>query len=107
MKNYTFDDLKLLSPEQRSQLYHNAVERRAAGGQAIIDLIESSGLPLRSGGMRLSDPIYMKMEEIIWGHEGRKLALAATENGLPALCGVEPLLKKELGNRYSPHDMGT
>ena len=57
--------------------------------------------------MRLSDPVYLKMEEIIWGKEGRKAALTATENGLPALCGVEPLLKNELGSRYSPHDMGT
>lgn len=107
MKKYTLEDLKLMSPEQRSQLYHNAVERRDKGGQEIIDLIDSSGLPLRSGGMRTSDPVYLKMEEIIWGKEGRKAALAATEKGLPALCGVEPLLKKELSNRYSPHDMGT
>jgi hypothetical protein len=57
--------------------------------------------------MRLSDPVYLKMEEIIWREDGRKAALMATDNGLPALCGVEPLLKKELGSRYSPHDMGT
>lgn len=107
MKTYTLEDLKLMSPERRSQLYHNAVERRAKGGQEIIDLIDSSGLPLRSGGMTLSDPVYLKMEEIIWGQEGRKAALAATEKGLPALCGVEPLLRKELGTRYGPHDMGT
>jgi hypothetical protein len=105
LKKYTLEDLKDMSPEHRSQLYHNAVERRDAGGQEIIDLIDSSGLPLRSGGMRTSDPVYLKMEKIIW--ENRKAAIAATKKGLPALCGVEPLLKKELGNRYSPHDMGT
>jgi hypothetical protein len=33
--------------------------------------------------------------------------VAATEKGLPALCGVEPLLTKELGSRYNPHYMGT
>jgi hypothetical protein len=47
------------------------------------------------------------MEEIICGSEGRTAALVATDKGLPALCGVEPLLKKELGERYNPHDMGT
>jgi hypothetical protein len=107
LKTYTLEDLKLMSPEKRSQLYHNAVERRAKGGQEIIDLISSSGLPLRSGGMLLSDPVYLKMEEIIWGQEGRKAALAATEKGLPALSGVEPLLMKELGSQYTLHDDGT
>ncbi len=56
--------------------------------------------------MRASDPVYL-MDEIIWGTEGRKAALAATEKGLPALCCVEPLLMKEPGSRYNPHDMGT
>lgn len=107
MKTYTIEDLKIMSPERRSQLYQNAVDRRDKGGQAIIDLMDSSGLPVRSGGMRTSDPIYLKMEEIIWSLKGKKAAIAATEKGLPALCGVEPFLKEELGNRYSPHDMGT
>ena len=69
--------------------------------------MNQSGLPLRSGGMRKSDPVSLKMEEIICGSEGRTAALVATDKGLPALCGVEPLLKKELGERYNPHDMGT
>jgi hypothetical protein len=87
-----------MSAERRAQLYQNAVQRRDRGGQEVIDLIDSSGLPLRSGGMRNSDPAYLEMERIIWSEEGRKAALAATAQGLPALCGVEPLLKKGLGN---------
>jgi len=69
--------------------------------------MDQSGLPLRSGGMRKSDPVSLRMEEIIWGSEGRKVALVATDKVLPALCGVEPLLKKELGDRCNPHDIGT
>jgi hypothetical protein len=103
----TLDDLKRMSPEERSRLYKNAVDRREKGGQAIIDLIDSLGLPLSSGGLTRDDPVYLKMRDIIWSNEARKAAKAATEQGLPALCGVEPLLIKELGDRYSPHDWGT
>lgn len=50
---------------------------------------------------------YLKMEEIVWSVDGRKAAIAATEKGLPALAGVEPLFTAELGERYHPHDGGT
>lgn len=106
-KTYTFEQLKLMTPENRRLLYENAKNRRSDGGQAIIDLINESGLPLRSGGMTLNDPIYLRMEEIIWSSAGRAAALEATAKGLPALVGVEPLLISDLGDRYSPHDMGT
>jgi len=107
LKKYTLADLKAMSPERRAQLYQNAIERREKGGKEIIDLMDSSGLPLRSGGMRKDDPVSLKMTEVIWSSEGRKAALEATEKGLPALCGVEPLLTKALGDLYNPYDMGT
>ncbi len=72
-----------------------------------MDFIDSSGLPLRSNGMSKDDPVYLEMAKIIWSKEAQKAAIAATEQGYPALCGVEPLLIKKLGGRYSPHDMGT
>lgn len=96
-----------MTPEARANLYENARKRLAEGGQEIIDLIDASGLPLRSGGMRLSDPVYLEMEEVIWSPTGRAAALAATEQGLPALAGVDPILQEALGSRYRPQDMGT
>ncbi|MBB2784845.1 UNVERIFIED_ORG: hypothetical protein GGD43_000015 [Rhizobium esperanzae] len=99
--------LQAMSPERRAQLYENASKKREEGGQAIIDLIDSSGLPLRSGGMTLSDPVYVSMEEIIWSQAARTLLLAAVEQGLPALAGVEPSIREVLGERYHPHDQGT
>lgn len=107
MRRYTLDDLKLMSPVERAVLYQNATKLRDNGGQAVIDLIESSGLSLRSGGTTLDDPVYLRMEEIIWSNEGRDAAKKATAMGLPALAGVEPLLQAALRERYSPHDMGT
>ncbi|CAN7732869.1 hypothetical protein LJR010_006037 [Ensifer adhaerens] len=98
--------LQAMSPERRAQLYENARKKRNEGGQVIIDLIDSSGLPLRSGGMTLSDPVYVAMEEIIWSQAARTRLLEAVEHGLPALAGVEPLIREELGERYHPHDQG-
>lgn len=107
MTTYSLEDLKEMTPEQRAALYQNAARLRENGGQAIIDLIDSSGLSLSSGGIRSDDPTYLKMEEIIWSTEGRKAAIKATESGLPALAGVDPLISDELGGRYNPHDDGT
>lgn len=86
-----------MTPKQRAILYQNAKDRRENGGQEIMDLIVSSGLPLSSGGMRMSDPAYLKMEELTWSTEGRKAAVDATESGLPALAGIEPLIVAALG----------
>jgi hypothetical protein len=107
MKPPTLDDMKRLTPEQRAILYQNAKNRREKGGQEIMEFIDSSGLPLSSGGMRMSDPAYLKMEELTWSTEGRKAAVGATERGLPALAGIEPLFVAALGDRYHPHDGGT
>jgi hypothetical protein len=70
-----------------------------------LDLIDASGLALSSGGMRITDPTYIRMREIIWSN--RAGAIEAMANGLPALAGVEPLIANELGDRYHPHDLGT
>ncbi|MCH6206346.1 hypothetical protein L3V16_21210 [Brucella ciceri] len=99
--------IQKMTPEARSQLWMNAQNRLAAGGAEVIELIKKSGLPLRSGGMTLSDPVYLRMEEIIWSAEARPLLIEATERGLPALAGVEPLIVADLGTRYTPHDQGT
>ena len=105
MKQTTLEDLKAMTAEERAALYENARKRRSAGGQAILDLIDASGLALSSGGMRITDPTYIRMREIIWSN--RAGAIEATANGLPALAGVEPLIVSELGDHYHPHDLGT
>jgi hypothetical protein len=107
MKKYTLDDLRLMTPEQRAVLYQNAQKHRANGGEEIIKLIDSSGLPLSSGGMRTTDSEYIKMEEIVWSATGRQAAIEVSEKGLPALAGVEPMIVQALGPRYHPHDGGT
>ena len=106
-KKYDIGDLKRMTPEQRAALYENARRGLTEGGKEVIDLPDSSGLPLSAGGMTTSDPTFLRMEELVWSVAGRKAAIVATEEGLPALAGVEPLFTAELGERYHPHDGGT
>jgi len=98
--------LKRLSPEARLQMYQNARERIDKGGQAIMDAIDASGLPLREGpvgGTAKFDPVYLRMEEIIWSAEGRKAAIEATDvMKKPAMALVDPLLQSKLGDAYRP-----
>jgi hypothetical protein len=106
-KIYTLNDLKEMTQKQLATLYQNARKRRDSGGQAVIDLIDTSGLPLSSGGIRMGDPAYIEMERITWSQEGRNATIEATDRGLPALAGIEPLFVAALGDRYHPHDRGT
>ncbi|MGO6791403.1 hypothetical protein [Rhizobium ruizarguesonis] len=103
----TIERLQKMTPEQRANLHENARKRIDKGGREIIELIEASGLPLSSGGMRLSDPVYIRMHQIIWSSEGKEAAIDATASRLPALAGVEPLIVADLGDRYHPHNDGT
>ncbi|NRG16910.1 hypothetical protein HPQ64_04310 [Rhizobiales bacterium] len=68
----TIETLKRMSPEQRAQLYKNARKRLDKGGQ-----------------------------EIIWSADGKQTMVEATDAGLPALSGVEPIIVKELGGSVS------
>jgi hypothetical protein len=105
IKTYSLEELRSMTPDARAILYQNAMKRLDQGGQAIVDMIDQSNLPLSSGDMLSSDPDYIRMDEIIWAHKAE--ALKATEAGLPALAGVEPFIRAELGDRYRPQNGGT
>jgi hypothetical protein len=101
-KKYDIGDLKRMTPEPRAALYENARRRLTEGGKEVIDLLDSSGLPLCAGGMTTSDPTYLRMEEIVWSVAGRKAAIVATEEGPPPLAGVEPLSHCRAGRALPP-----
>jgi hypothetical protein len=106
-KRFSLEELRRMTASDRAKLYENAKRYRDQGGQEVIDLIDSNGLSLSSGDMLNTDPDYLAMEEIIWSPQGRTAALQAVSEGLPALAGVDPLIKAELGERYHPHNAGT
>lgn len=99
--------LKKMTPEQRAQLWINASKKLDKGGAEIIELLKSSGLPLRSGGLSAGDPVHIRLEEIIWSKEAQQKMVAATKSGLPALSGVEKMIVEDLGDQYGKFDLGT
>lgn len=101
------DQIRAMTATARGVLYRNAQDRIQTGGQEIVDFIESEGLPLSEGDMLSSDPDYLEMERIIWSAEGVAAAEAAVEAGMPALAGVDPLIRQSLKDRYHPNNGGT
>ena len=103
MKAPTEMQLRAMSPSQRMTVRTNAAKLDNELGRATVALIDSLHLPLSSGGMSPSDPLYIEMEGIAWSAEGKAAAIAAVAAGLPALAGLDPLLQKSMGSRYG-HD---
>jgi hypothetical protein len=108
-KQWTLDDLKLLSVRDRADLYKNACRLgHTPQGASLKRLCEEAGLPFSEDGcLTQDDPIYIKMHEIIYSKDGRDAAVAATKVGLPAMAGIDALLQVALGVDYGPHNMGT
>ena len=48
--------------------------------------------------------LYEEIRGIVRSDAGREAALSAVEQGFPALCGVDPLLRAALGDLYLPYD---
>ena len=56
-------------------------------------------------GLRKTDATYIEIGHIVRSEAGRKSAIAAAQNLF--LCGVDPVLRQELGDRYRVIDGGT
>jgi hypothetical protein len=50
---------------------------------------------------------YIEIGQIVRSAEGREAATDAAQNMLPALCGVDRLLREKLGGRYTKINGGT
>ena len=75
---------------------------------ALANAIEELGLPFSDpAALRLDDPVAIRMHEIINSPEGRAACLKASQNGLPAISGVDPMLNQALGVEYRKGNMAT
>jgi hypothetical protein len=104
--------LKSKTVHERHQLWLNAKAKMGTHAEAkeLVQLIESSGLDYAKDKIKsvsLDDPIGRLMKRVIGSETGIRAMLEATEQWLPALAGVDPLLKTELGDRYSKHNEAT
>jgi hypothetical protein len=98
---WSFETLQAKSAEERFTVWENA---RRIGSPEALELarfIEASGLEYApTGGISMTDPRVLEMDEIITSQEGRVACLSAVEQGSPALAGVEPLIRERMGSRY-------
>ena len=105
---WTPEKISSLTVHERHQLWKNARSKGSAEAQALVSLIEKCGLPYsEESRLKASDPLLQKMIEIINSKEAIEAAVAATKAGIPALQGVDPILVRELGADYGPHNGGT
>lgn len=106
---WTLEKLRGLSPTDLRNLLDNARKRSGRpGADALVELIESSGLHYRDGySVRLDDVIGKRISKIVFSEEGRLASIGAHEAGLPPLAGVDPILLRELGDDYGPQNEAT
>jgi hypothetical protein len=105
-----YDDDTLISypADKIRNLFANCQRSDSDDARVILDQIERLGLLTKSmEGMRMSDPTFIRMEEIINSEEGTAAIKAAIARGEPGLAGIEPVIVAELGDRYGARDMGT
>lgn len=104
---YTDEQLRNLTVDKLRTLYENAKNKGGDAGAAIVARIDELGLPLSTGGMPFDHPEYREMAEVVWSKLGRAAAVTATEKGLPAMAGVDPLLQQKMGARYNADQQKT
>lgn len=108
-KRWNREELKAMPIHERAELYKNACRLgHTPQGAAVKKLIEEAGLPYSDDACLTSDdPITIKMHDIIHSKQGREAAIAATQRGVPAMEGIDPLLQAALGVDYGAHNKGT
>lgn len=102
---WTKEKIEALSPEKREALFDNARAKGTPEAQQIIDLMVKHDLLIRSGGgLPREHPTIQEIEEIIRSDDGRAAGEQASDDGLPAMAGVDHMLSVALGSRYGNHD---
>ena len=92
---------RAMTAEGRMTVRTRAAKLGNALGDATVALIDSLNLPLSSsGGMSVSDPLYLEMRRVAWSAEGKAAILRAAKEGQPALVGLDLLFQEKMGERY-------
>lgn len=103
---WTFEMLASVSVHRRHELWKIARKKTSTEAQQLRRLIENCGLPY-SSALKQGDPLVQKMTKIINSAKAVRVAIEATEAGLPAMQGVDPILSIALGVDYGPHNRAT
>jgi hypothetical protein len=102
---WTKEKIAALPPERRETLFDNARTKGTPEAQKIVRLMLEHDLLVRAGGGLPRDhPVIQEIETIIYSDEGRKAGKQASDQGLPAMAGVDRMLMEALGSSYGSHD---
>ena len=94
-----------MTPQQRRSLYDNASRLKTEDAKAIVKLmVENKLLDTASGGLPREHPLIHAIEKVCRSPEAREAAVLATAQGLPALAGVDPLIRNIVGLEYGSFD---
>jgi hypothetical protein len=103
--DWTKEKIEAMSLDRREVLFDNARAKGTPEAQRIIDLMVEHDLLVRSGGgLPREHPTILEIEEIIRSDEGRMAGKQASDDGLPAMAGVDHMLAAALGGKYGPND---
>ena len=101
MTKWTDEKLRLLSQAELHNLHRNAQSLNSQEAQALIRQIESLDVPYTDPtGFKLDSPAGRRLQEVVFSVEGKAAGVEAADKGLPALAGIEPLLRRALGHGY-------
>jgi len=103
----SFESAAVLLTQAHYALPDSAPPRRLAANTPLAPQNNQRYIMVSNSGLRKGDATYIEMEQIVRSAEGRKTAIDAAENMVPALCGVDRLLREKLGDRYRKIDGGT
>ena len=105
---WTRTKLRALTLEARHNVWRNARTLGTPEAVKLAEAIEGLGLPYSmEGGLRMDDPLSLRIYEVVWSEEGRDGCKAATEAGWPAIAGVDAILRSKLGVDYGPENQVT
>jgi hypothetical protein len=94
-----------MSATERQNLYKNAVNLGTAEAKGVVNLmVEHDLLVTNTGGLPQDHPVIVRIEEIVRSEAGKFAAKQAADSGRPALEGVDPLLRSQLGDWYGRFD---
>jgi hypothetical protein len=106
--NWTPEKIKAMSPSDRHTIWKRARTRQDEEAKKVVRMIEECGLPYSDDRcLTLDDPVTLKMYDIINSRDGIAAMIEATENGLPAIAGVDRRLNDALGVDYGGHNQAT
>lgn len=105
---WTRTKLAARNPEERHGIWKNARDKGTPDAMQLAAVIESLGMITPgTGGLKMDDPLTLRMFDIINSAEGRAACIKANEEGWPAIAGIDPMLRATLGAQYSGENRAT